>query len=94
MKAVKVGNLKANLSAHLRYVRGGEEIIVCDRDRPIARIVPIRDEEQSDQLKRLVARGVLTPPTEPKPRHWPKLTGKPIPDEVMEQVWREERDGR
>ena len=39
--AVRIGDLKNNLSAHLRRVRQGEEILVCDRETPIARIVPL-----------------------------------------------------
>ncbi len=94
MRTVKVAELKAKLSAHLRYVRQGEEVIVCDRDKPIARITPIRADDYSEQEQRLIARGVLIPPLEPKPKSWPMPEGDPISDEVMERVWREERDGR
>lgn len=41
MKSVKIAELKDHLSAHLRSVEAGEEIVVTDRRRPIARIVPI-----------------------------------------------------
>lgn len=44
---VKIGELKAGLSRHLRFVRRGGEIIVKDRDRPIARIVPYRSEPEA-----------------------------------------------
>ena len=40
MKQAKVSELKASLSAYLADVRRGETIIVCDRNTPIARIVP------------------------------------------------------
>lgn len=40
MKTVKIAELKNHLSEHLRSVEAGDEIIVTDRDRPIARIVP------------------------------------------------------
>ena len=42
MKQVKIADLKARLSEHLRLVRGGETIAVLDRDTPVAHIVPIR----------------------------------------------------
>jgi len=42
MKRVGVAELKDQLSKHLRAVEAGEEIEVTDRDRPIARIVPVR----------------------------------------------------
>jgi len=41
MKRVRIAQLKSQLSRHLRAVERGEEIEVTDRDRPIARIVPI-----------------------------------------------------
>ncbi len=43
MKRVKIAALKDHLSAHLRAVERGAEIVVTDRDRPIARIVPAHD---------------------------------------------------
>ena len=42
MTRVKIAELKNNLSKYLRAVERGEEVEVTDRDRPIARIVPIR----------------------------------------------------
>ena len=42
MRTVKIGDLKARLSAHLHRVRQGEEVLVCDRNEPVARIVPVR----------------------------------------------------
>lgn len=39
-KEVKIAEFKAHLSAYLRAVRRGNEIVVKDRDTPIARIVP------------------------------------------------------
>ena len=41
MSNVRIADLKANLSRHLRSVRQGETITVLDRDTPVARIVPI-----------------------------------------------------
>ncbi|HUF91299.1 MAG TPA: hypothetical protein VMR23_02920 [Candidatus Limnocylindria bacterium] len=38
MKTVKIGELKNRLSYYLRRVQKGESILVCDRDRVIARI--------------------------------------------------------
>ena len=39
-KTVKVAELKAQLSAYLRAARQGHAITVCDRDTPVARLVP------------------------------------------------------
>jgi prevent-host-death family protein len=40
MSKVRVAELKAHLSEHLRRVRGGRTLTVYDRDTPVARIVP------------------------------------------------------
>jgi prevent-host-death family protein len=40
MKAVKIADLKNNLSKHLIRVRRGGSVTILDRDTPIARIVP------------------------------------------------------
>jgi prevent-host-death family protein len=95
MRTLKISDLKARLSAHIRLVRDGEQVLVCDRNRPVARIVPVRLEDRSEREQRLVARGVLTPPLKKRPRSasWPKPPGN-VSDKVMEQIWREEREGR
>jgi prevent-host-death family protein len=40
-----VSSLKAHLSENLRRVAEGETVIVTDRRKPIARIVPYEDED-------------------------------------------------
>lgn len=40
MTNVRIADLKARLSEHLRKVRGGRTLTVLDRNMPIARIVP------------------------------------------------------
>lgn len=40
VRTVKVAELKANLSAYLRAAREGQEVTVCDRETPVARLVP------------------------------------------------------
>jgi prevent-host-death family protein len=95
MKTVNIADLKAHLSAHLQIVRDGGEVLVCDRNRPVARIVPCRAEGYPEQERQLVARGVLAPPLRKRPAvvSWPQPPGN-VPDEVMERVWREERESR
>ena len=40
MKYAKIGELRDGLSRYIDEVREGSEILVLDRDRPVARIVP------------------------------------------------------
>lgn len=44
-KTVKVAELKARLSAYLRGARRGHPVTVCDRETPIARLVPYETED-------------------------------------------------
>jgi len=73
MKTVKIAELKDRLSEHLRAVERGtvSEVVVTDRDRPVARIVPI---------ERPAVRVVVAPSKVPfasvrrkrfKPANWP-----------------------
>ncbi|MSO46342.1 MAG: type II toxin-antitoxin system prevent-host-death family antitoxin [Acidobacteria bacterium] len=41
MKQVRIADLKARLSEHLRAVRAGESIAVLDRDTPVAQLIPV-----------------------------------------------------
>jgi antitoxin (DNA-binding transcriptional repressor) of toxin-antitoxin stability system len=79
MKSVNVGELKNKLSAYLQLVRKGEEIIVRDRDLPIARILPCKTESLSETDRRLIATGVMKPPAR-GPVNWKKLWSMPGPD--------------
>src|SRR5437764_2624776 len=98
MRTARISELKAKLSAHIEYVKRGEEILILDRDTPVARLVPAAPVEQfGERERRLIAQGILTPPKVPRVEGegWPGPAGPNcISREVMDQVWREERDGR
>jgi antitoxin (DNA-binding transcriptional repressor) of toxin-antitoxin stability system len=64
MKAVKIAELKNRLSYYLRRVQRGESILVCDRDRVIARIDRVAPHDAADTgdaewLERLERRGII-----------------------------------
>lgn len=92
MKNVGVAELKAKLSEYLAMVKGGEEILITERGKPIAKMV--RAEPMGEELERLVRKGIVTPPVEPLPsdffdRPRPKAKGEPISETVI----RERREG-
>jgi len=62
MRTVNIGELKNQLSAYLQYVRAGEEVIVRDRNMPVARIVPYTAMSASEEEAYLVAAGRLKLP--------------------------------
>ena len=55
---VGVRELRNNLSRFLERVQAGEEVVVTDRGRMVARVVPVSGERALD---RLVASGLVTP---------------------------------
>jgi len=98
MRTAKISELKAKLSAHIQYVKNGEEVLIFDRNTPVARLVSVGPVDEEDaRMRRLIAKGIVTPPKEPRVigKAWPEPPGSHcISREVMDQVWREERDGR
>lgn len=63
MKTVNIGELKNQLSAYLQYVRRGEEVVIRDRNRPVARILPFQDAAAvADEEQQLVASGAMKQP--------------------------------
>lgn len=82
---VGVRDLKNNLSRYLDRVQGGEEVIVTDRGKPVARLSPL--DYETDRLAELVASGVVRPPKSTT-RHRPVRRIKPkgsVSDLVAEQ---------
>lgn len=55
---VGIRELKAQLSAYLRQVKGGATVIVTERGNPIGRIVPI-SQSTEDQLEALSEAGLI-----------------------------------
>lgn len=61
MKRAKIAELKNSLSRFLDHVRDGGQVLVMDRDRPVARIVPVApgNEGAGDRLDRLERKGLI-----------------------------------
>ncbi len=60
---VGIRELRASLSRYVDQVKAGEEIVVTEHGRPVARLVPMNGERKID---RLIREGVLIPPRRPK----------------------------
>ncbi|MBI2217815.1 MAG: type II toxin-antitoxin system prevent-host-death family antitoxin [Candidatus Rokubacteria bacterium] len=96
MKRVKIAELKNNLSRYLAQVQAGNTVIVLDRDRPVAKIVPLEpadlpadDDERLAELERqgLIRRGNPAGVREWLKKHRPvKLTGGgSLVDDLLEE---------
>ncbi len=68
MQQVSVAQLKAHLSKYLERVQAGEEVLITDRGRPVAKLSPVWSTEQQDaHLEGLIRTGVARPPRGPFP---------------------------
>ena len=97
MKSANVSELKSRLSSYLAAVQRGEEVIVRDRDRPIARLVPLTTPgNDSIEEAALVATGVLTPPTSNKlpAAFWTKNSSAITEKQAADAVRRERDEDR
>lgn len=62
MRTVNVAELKNQLSKYLTFAKGGEEVVIRDRNLPIAKLVPLSAEGADDQELVLVAAGRMRLP--------------------------------
>jgi prevent-host-death family protein len=61
MKTAAIAKLKSGLSEYISMVKSGEEVIVTDRGKPVAKIVPIKRDDTiiPGRLKELEKRGLV-----------------------------------
>ncbi len=89
MISAGVKELKNNLSRYLSQVKKGEDILITERGKAIARI--IRDDSKDLQLREvlspLIVKGLVKLPSQKLDREISppvKLPGKPVSDIVIE----------
>lgn len=65
MESAGVADLKARLSEYLSRVKAGEEVLVTDRGKPVARLVPVDagadqdDEAETARLRAMEREGLV-----------------------------------
>ncbi len=60
MKTAAVSELKARLSEYLNQVKAGMEVLITDRGKPVARLVPIpRSKDIKESLVRMEKQGLI-----------------------------------
>lgn len=60
MKIAGVSKLKAYLSDYLNQVKAGTEVLITDRGKPVARLVPIaRTKAAKESLTRMEKQGLI-----------------------------------
>ena len=61
---ISVREMKNNLSKYIKRVQGGEEVVITDRGRPVARLISAADPEGlsiNDAVARLRASPLIRP---------------------------------
>ena len=96
MKSVNVAELKNRLSAYLRLVRGGEEVVIRDRNLPIAKLVPFPGGDASEDELILAAAGKMRLPRGRLDRQalWKIPTGSVRGNPAVEALLAEREEGR
>jgi prevent-host-death family protein len=98
MKKATITEAKNQLSALIDRVQHGEEIVITDRGRPVARLVSAlaRAEDPDGRLARLERRGGLRLASTPPPRALIARTLRRMrrPAGVLDALLEERRDGR
>ena len=94
--AASITETKAKLSALLDLVRQGETVVITDRGRPVARIVPAVESADDDgRIKRLERAGLIR---RPKRRlELESFLAEPLPESrasAVEALLEERREGR
>lgn len=63
MRSVNVAELKNRLSKYLTFVKAGQEVVIRDRNLPVAKIIPFTTADANDQELLLVAAGRMRLPS-------------------------------
>ena len=83
MRTVGLKILKNKLSEYVRLVAAGETIVVTDRNRVVAEIVPPRRHDHQSFIERGAREGWLRPAKRP---FQPLPPRRPIPGLTLEQL--------
>ncbi len=95
MRTTGIADLKASLSETLARVKAGEEVLVTEHGRPIARIVPLSSAAPEAATDELVRAGILRAPERRIDAEFWQLSRPADPDGLaLRALLEERRDGR
>jgi prevent-host-death family protein len=89
IRTIGLKALKNKLSEYVRAVAAGDTVVITDRNRIVAEMVPPR--HLSTFLERGVREGWLTPPSNPSTKPPPRHPMVPF-DELMQELERDRED--
>jgi len=89
---VSVSELKAHLSEILRKVKGGCDVVVTERGRPIARLSPLPDQDRATaRVRDLIESGHVRPGRGALPASFVRATLPADPEAATREALIDER---
>ena len=93
MKQASVAELKARLSEYLAAVKRGEDVIVTDRGKPVAKLTPLEKGAGRDaRVMELLRAGLMSPPRKRLSRTFLERALPAVTDGAVADAIRKERD--
>lgn len=94
MRSAAISKLKATLSEYIGFVKAGEEVLVTERGKAVARIVPVDAMSEQDAKRlELARRGILRPGKgRISPEVLRSLPVASVPPDVLLRVIDEDRE--
>lgn len=93
MKTAAVSQLKASLSEYLLKIKAGEEVLVTERGRPIAKLVPLaRSGTLPERLREMEKEGLVSVGKGALPKNFWNLPRPKDPKGLVLKALLEERE--
>jgi len=93
MKTAPVSELKARLSEYLNQVKAGIEVLITDRGKPVARLVPIlRSKDLKESLVRMEKQGLIKLGSGKLPKDFWRMDRPDDPQGLVLKALLEERE--
>jgi prevent-host-death family protein len=96
MKTTAISELKARLSEYLDQVKAGSEVLITDRGKPVAKIVPVSGRNRPRQaLSKMEKKGVIKLGTGKLPKNfWTAKRGEDADGQLLRALIEEREHGR
>ena len=93
MKTAPVSEFKARLSEYLNQVKAGMEVLITDRGKPVARLVPIpRSKDLKESLVRMEKQGLIRLGSGKLPKNFWRMDRPDDPRGLVLKALLEERE--
>ena len=93
MKTAAVSEIKARLSEYLTQVKAGMEILITDRGKPVARLVPLsRSKGLKESMVRMEKQGLVRVGSGKLPKNFWRIHRPDDPNGMVLKALLEERE--